>query len=109
MPWQTKITEIGNYVIPAFGAVVTSALALGPIAKEHTSGLTVVVDFALYTLLASYVSYTHRLKYLRYRREQQGRGEEPSHLPSAWVCVFLVAHGLLIGILYWRLASRGLV
>ncbi|MCD4729571.1 MAG: hypothetical protein K8R74_03145 [Bacteroidales bacterium] len=60
----TEITKIGNYAIPAFGAVVTVAIALGPIGKEVQKGSSIIVSFALYTLFTAFVSYLHRLLYL---------------------------------------------
>ncbi len=105
----SKITEIGNYAIPAFGAVITSALALGSVAKEGPKGLTLLAYFALFTIVASYVAYIHRLLYLRHRTVEADRGKAPPHLPTWTIVVFLIIHGSLIGALCLRLYIHGLL
>jgi hypothetical protein len=105
----TEITKIGNYVIPVFGAVVTVAIALGPIGKETTKGSTIIVSFAIYTLLAAFVSYLHRLSYKRCRRAQEESGEEPYNLPLYAVIIFMVFHFILICALSWFLHTHGIL
>ena len=104
-----EITKIGKNAIPTFGAVVFSVLALSPIVKESEKGCTVVVYFALYTLLAACVSYLHRLRYLRYREEQRKRGERHSHLPTEEVYAFMVSHFILMITLIVRLYVHGVL
>ena len=105
----SEITKIGNYAIPSFGAVITAALALGSIGTESSKGYAIICDFALYTLIASFTSYVHRLSWLRCRRVQKERGKEPSNLPISAVVLFLIIHLLLIGALSWRLWIHGVL
>ena len=98
-----EITKIGNYVVPTFGASITAALALGSIGKTIPGGHAIVVNFALYTILAAYVAYGHRLAWLRCRRAQQERGEEPSNLAGWVVILFMIVHLVLIVLLGLRL------
>jgi hypothetical protein len=104
-----EITKIGNYAIPAFGATVTAALALGPISKSDPQGHTIVVYFALYTIFSAYVAYGHRLAWLRYRRSQKERGKEPANLPRLVVLGFMFVHLVLIVSLVWCLCALGVV
>lgn len=104
-----KISEIGNYVIPTFGAIFTSVLVMGSFSKECPKGYMVIVDFALYTLLAVFVSYSHRLAWLRCRRAQKERGEVPTNLPTKTVKVFMFFHFLLIVTLSCRLWFHGVL
>ncbi len=103
------ISKIGNYAIPVFGAVLTSVLARGSFSKESPKGYMVIVDFALYTLLAAFVSYWHRLAWLRNRRAQKERGEVPTNLPKKTVIVFMFLHFLLIVTLSCRLWVHGVL
>jgi hypothetical protein len=98
-----EITKIGNYAIPVFGAVVTAAIALGPIGKEITKGPTIIVSFAVYTLFAAFISYLHRLSYLRCRRAQKIEGKEPTNLSKCAIIFFMGTHFLLIIALVWVL------
>jgi len=75
----TEVTKIGNYAIPAFGAFLTAALAVGSFPKSAPEGQAIIVNFALYTVAAACVAYIHRISYLRCRRAQQKRGEKPSN------------------------------
>ena len=104
-----EITKIGNYAIPAFGATVTAALALGPISKSGPQGHAIVVYFALYTIFSAYVAYGHRLAWLRFRRSQKERGEEPSNLPGWVVIAFMFVHLALVVSLVWCLCALGVV
>ncbi len=104
-----EISNIGNYAIPTFGVIITSVLALGPFSKESPKGYMVIVDFALYTLIASFISYAHRLAWLRCRRAQKEKGEEPSNLPPYAVWIVMGFHFLLIGALTWRLWNHGVL
>lgn len=97
-----SITTIGNYSIPTFGAIVTSSLALSPAAKESPDGLAIIVHFALYTLLASFVAYWHRLAFLR-------RSSEQARLSTSWTGLFLSLHFLLIIALSYSLYARSLL
>ena len=104
-----EISKIGNYTIPTFGAVVTAIIALGGIGKEGPKGFTIIVSFAIYTLSAAFISYLHRLSYLRYRRAQKKRGEEQSNLPLYAVVILMTLHFLLIVALCWFLYSHGVL
>jgi hypothetical protein len=104
-----EINKIGNYAIPTFGAFITSVLAMGPFGKENPKGYIVIVDFALYTLIASFISYAHRLAWLRRQNAQKAKDEKPSDLPPYAVRIFMGFHLLLIGALAWRLCGHGVL
>ena len=107
-----EITKIPNYTIPIFGAVVTVAIALGPIGQETTKGPTIIVSFAIYTLFSAFVSYSHRLSYKRYLRakekkqEKKKEGEKRSNLPLWAVIIFMGLHLFLIFCLSWFLLTH---
>jgi hypothetical protein len=105
----TEVTKIGNYAIPAFGAFLTAALAAGSFSKSAPDGQAVVVTFALYTMAAACVSYIHRISYLRCRRNQQKKGENPTNLPMWAVVIFLILHLALVSILFYKLWPLGVV
>lgn len=105
----TEITKIGNYAIPVFGGVVTVAIALGPIGKDTSKGFKIIVSFGIYTLLASFVSYWHRLWYLRHRRAKKNKGEEPSNLPFSRVLFIMILHLILIITLLYYLKIQGVL
>jgi len=102
-----EVTKIGNYAIPAFGAFLTAALAVGSFPKSASEGQAIIVNFALYTVAAACVGYIHRISYLRCRRAQQERGEKPTNLPTWAVVIFLVLHLVLAGTLFYRLWPLG--
>jgi hypothetical protein len=104
-----EINKIGNYAIPTFGAFLTSVLAMGPFSKESPKGYMVIIYFALYTLLAAFVSYWHRLAWLRRQHAQKERSEKPSDLSTIVVCAFMFLHFLLIATLSWRLWCHGVL
>jgi len=98
----SEIKKIGNYAIPTFGAVLTTALAVGAFPKSAPGGQAIVINFALYTLAAAWVAYAHRISYLRRRRAQQERNEKPTNLPLWGVIIFMLLHLTLIGSLSYR-------
>jgi NADH:ubiquinone oxidoreductase subunit 4 (subunit M) len=102
----SEVTKIGNYAIPAFSAFLTAALAVGSFPKS-AEWQAIIVNFALYTVAAAYVSYVHRIFYLRRRRAQQERGEKPTNLCTWVVILFLVLHLLLVSFLSIRLWPLG--
>jgi hypothetical protein len=105
-----EINKIGNYAIPTFGVIITSALAMGSFSKEGPKGyIIIIVDFALYTLLAAFVSYCHRLAWLRRQNAQKAKDEKPSDLPLYAVMIVMGFHFLLIGALAWRLWNHGVL
>jgi len=104
-----EVTKIGNYAIPAFGAFLTAALAVGSFSKSTPDGQTIVVNFALYTMAAACVSYIHRVSYLRYRCAQQEKGKNQTNLPTWAVVMFLALHLVLAGALLYRLWPLGVV
>lgn len=104
-----EVTKIGNYAIPAFGAFLTAALAVGSFSSSAPSGQAIVLNFALYTMAAASVSYFHRIAYLRCRRAQQETGETPTNLPTWAVVIFLFSHIVLVSVLFYRLWPLGIV
>jgi len=102
-----EVTKIGNYAIPAFGAFLTAALAVGSFSRSAPDGQVIVVNFALYTVAAACVSYIHRISYLRCRRTQQEKGKNPTNLPTWAVVLFLAFHLVLASALFYRLWPLG--
>lgn len=99
-----KITDVGNYALPVFGAIVTVALSLSPTVEQP-----VILSFCLYVIVATCISYMHRLSYLRYRKNQESRDEEPTHLPISMVCMFLFLHISCISFLIYKLVTLGVL
>ena len=95
-----ELAKIGNYAIPAFGAFVTAALSVGTFHKVTILSQGIVVNFALYTMAAAFVAYTHRLCYLR---NQHKTGKESSDLPLWAVSIIMLAHFCLVIALCWKL------
>ncbi len=92
--------KIGNYVIPAFGAFLTLALAAG--SWEDTRSLRLVSGFAVFSLLSAFVAYWHRLVWLRRRNRQSSDGHPPSDLSTGMVALFLILHlGLILGLAWF--------
>lgn len=104
-----EVTKIGNYAIPAFGAFLTAALAVGSFSRSAPEGQAIVVTFALYTMAAACVSYIHRISYLRCRRTQQEKGENPTNLPTWAVVIFFILHLVLVSVLFCKLWPFGVV
>lgn len=96
------IASIGNYTIPIFGAVLTAAFSVSKGMWESPRGQYIIVVFSIYTMLSAFVSYCHRLKWLRNRNAQRVQGfpqNKLKDLSSGWIIFFLGLHFLLIGIL----------
>ena len=104
-----EITKIGNYAIPAFGAFITAALAMGSFSNSASDGQAVVVNFAIYTMVAAWVSYFHRIFYLRHRRIQKEKDQNPTNLPTWAVIIFLIIHLGLVIVLSYKLWPLGLI
>lgn len=97
-----EVTKIGNYAIPTFGAVLTALLCISSFQQSAPEGQAIVINFALYTLMAAFASYIHRISYLRYRETQTERGEKATNLPFSAVLMLLLIHLMLIGILFYN-------
>ena len=92
--------KIGNYVIPAFGAFLTLALAVGGL--EDTRSLRLVSGFAVFSLLSAFVAYCHRLAFQRRRHRQSSDGDTPSNLSTGMLALFLILHlGLILGLIWF--------
>ncbi|MFI5330378.1 MAG: hypothetical protein ACHQ2F_05000 [Desulfobaccales bacterium] len=102
----SEVTKIGNYAIPAFSAFLTASFAVGSFPKS-AEWQAIIVNFALYTVAAAYVSYAHRILYLRRRRAQQEKGEKQTNLCLWFVLIFLVLHLALVIFLSIRLWPLG--
>jgi len=94
-----NITKIGNYALPAFGAFLTATFSISTVKWEDSRGQHIMVAFAIYTMLAAFVSYYHRILWLRHQNKQRVKGIEESKLtglPSICIVLFLALHFLLI-------------
>ena len=102
----SEVTKIGNYAIPAFSAFLTASFAVGSFPKS-AEWQAIIVNFGLFTVAAAYVSYLHRLSYLRWQNAQRERGERPTDLPTCAVILFLGLHLALVSWLFIRLWPLG--
>ena len=93
------VSRIGSYAIPAFGAFLTFALAVGSL--EDTRSLRLVSGFAVFSLLSAFVAYWHRLAWLRRRNPDTTEGAAPSDLSTGTTALFLILHLALILGLIW--------
>ncbi len=103
MPGNTldNITKIGNYALPSFGAFLTAAFCLGKLDWKDDRERYLVIAFALYTILSAFVSYWHRLRYLRHIKKQEIKKIEiSSNLPTNTIISFVLLHFLSIVCLF---------
>jgi len=93
------ISKIGNYALPAFSAFLTASFALGNLSWPEGRDRNFLIAFSLYTIISVFISYTHRLFWLRHRNKLKTKGEKPEDLPLRTVSLFLLTHAVLICIL----------
>lgn len=94
--------KLGNYALPVFGAFLTAMISISNVEWSGSIGQHLLVAFSLYTILSVFVSYCHRIMYLRYQNAQKVEGvleEKRKNLPTRSVIFFLVLHIVLIIIL----------
>ncbi len=89
----SNITKIGNYALPSFGAFLTAAFSVGTFDWKDDREKYLLIAFALYTMISAFVSYWHRLAYLRHKRRQEIlKIEKPSGLSTRIVIFFMLLH-----------------
>lgn len=90
------VSKIGNYALPAFSAFLAASVALGKFSWSEDRGRYFLLALSLYTIIAVFISYIHRLCWLRHRNKLINEGNKPEDLPFYGVVIFLLIHGLLI-------------
>ena len=95
-------TKTGNYMIPTFGVVLTVSFSISKVMWGDPRGQYTIVVFSIYTMLSAFVSYWHRITWLRHQTEERIRGAakgKRTDLSTPCVVFFLSLHFVLIGIL----------
>ena len=98
----SNITKIGNYVLPIFGAFLTATFSISTMKWEGLGGQYIIAALSIYTMLSAFVSYWHRIKWLRHQTAQKVQGVEETKLTDLSlrsVAFFLILHFVLIVIL----------
>ena len=95
------ISKIGNYALPAFSAFLTASFALGKPSWLEGRDRNFLIALALYTIISVFISYTHRLFWLRHRNKLKNEGKKQEDLPLHTVALFLFLHAGLIFVLVW--------
>lgn len=95
------ISKIGNYALPAFGAFLTASFALGKLSWSEGRDRNFLIALAFYTIISAFISYTHRLFWLRHRNKLKNEGKKQENLPLHTVVLFLFLHACLIFVLAW--------
>lgn len=98
----SNITKIGNYVIPIFAVLLTVSFSTSKVMWGDPRGQYIIVVFSIYTMLSVFVSYWHRITWLRHQTTQKVKGAKHGRrtdLSTPYVAFFLFLHFVLIGIL----------
>lgn len=98
----SNITKIGNYAIPTFSVLLTVSFSLSKVMWGDSYGRHIIVVFSIYTLLSAFVSYWHRITWLRHQTTQKVKGAKHGRrtdLSTLYVAFFLFLHFVLIGTL----------
>ncbi len=95
------ISKIGNYALPAFSAFLTASFAVGNLSWPEGRDRNFLIAFSLYTIISVFISYMHRLCWLRHRNKLESKGEKPEDLSLCTVSLFMLAHVVLICVLTW--------
>ncbi len=93
------ISKIGNYALPAFGAFLTASFTLGNISWSEDRARYFLIILTLYTIISVFISYFHRLLWLRHRNKLKKEGKTSEDLPFLTVIIFLILHATLISVL----------
>lgn len=87
-----NITKIGNYALPVFGAFLTATFSVSKLDWEGERERYLLIALALYTILSAFVSYCHRIAWLRQRKKQELNDERPGNLSTCTVIFFMAIH-----------------
>ena len=90
------ISKIGNYALPAFSAFLTASFALGKFSWSEGRDRYFLLALSLYTIIAVFIAYIHRLCWLRHRNRLKNEGKKLKDLPLFAVIIFLILHASLI-------------